>query len=189
MAKSKRCIGCGEQKSFVAFDKHPMGKNGLNPRCKKCRSIDAKKYGQTEQGKRTHRKASKKWRRMHKIECIKRNKEYRDTIIGYLRNRFLDMKRRCTDSKQECYKNYGGRGIKCLFKSSDEFVNYVIDVLKVDPRGLTIDRIDNDGNYEKGNIRFVTRIENNRNKRKKLSQSQVSVFKKCPKKFNYGDKK
>ena len=41
---------------------------------------------------------------------------------------------------------------------------YVIDELRVDPRGLQIDRIDNDGHYEKGNIRFVTCVENNNNR-------------------------
>lgn len=38
--------------------------------------------------------------------------------------------------------------------------------LKIDPRGLTIDRIDNSGNYEKGNIQFITHKENNQNRRK-----------------------
>ena len=50
------------------------------------------------------------------------------------------------------------------FESLDDFRNYVIDVLKADPRGLQIDRINNGGNYEVGNIRFVTCLENNQNK-------------------------
>lgn len=43
-------------------------------------------------------------------------------------------------------------------------MNYVVDILKVDPRGFDIDRIDNNGHYEKGNIRFVTHKENCNNR-------------------------
>lgn len=81
--------------------------------------------------------------------------------------RFVGIKQRCNNPKYKGYKNYGGRGIRCLFKSSDEFVNYIINELQIDPRKLTIDRIDNDGNYERGNIRFVTQTENLKNRRKK----------------------
>ena len=75
------------------------------------------------------------------------------------------MRQRCNNPDQKAYKNYGGRGIKVCFGSADEFVDCVINELQIDPRGLQIDRIDNDGNYERGNIRFVTRRENNENKR------------------------
>jgi hypothetical protein len=72
------------------------------------------------------------------------------------------MKRRCINPECRAYKWYGGRGIKCLF-TSNEFVSYVMDELKVDPRRLECDRIDNDGNYERGNIRFVTHEVNMQN--------------------------
>lgn len=74
------------------------------------------------------------------------------------------MKQRCTSPAYKNYKNYGGRGIKVCFKSANEFVDYVINILQVDPRGLQVDRIDNNGNYEPGNIRFVTHLENQHNK-------------------------
>ncbi len=94
-------------------------------------------------------------------------KNYRSsTIKGYLYGIFAGMKQRCTYRGHGSYHRYGGRGIKVCFKSSDEFVDYVISKLQVDPRGLQIDRIDNDGNYESGNIRFVTRKENCKNRRK-----------------------
>ncbi len=47
----------------------------------------------------------------------------------------------------------------------DEFRDYVTGVLGVDPRGLQCDRIDNEGHYERGNIRFVTAKENSHSRR------------------------
>ncbi len=147
--KTKICSKCKKEKSYSEFCKKSSGKYGLNSCCRKCKNIYDRKRNQ-----------------VYKIEENKRCKKYYQTIIGCLHNRFSNMKQRCNDPKIKSYKNYGGRGIKCLFKSFDEFANYVINELKVDPRNLIIDRINNDGHYEKDNIRFVTQAENNRNKRK-----------------------
>ncbi len=106
----------------------------------------------------------KRYRESHKKYYEKYHKEYNNTISGYLRHIFHAMKQRCNNPKTHNYNRYGGRGIKNLFKSSDELIDYVVNVLKVDPHGLQIDRIDNDGNYEPGNIRFVTSKENIMNK-------------------------
>lgn len=137
-----------------------------------------KKYQQTIEGKAVAAKGRKKYQRSdkgkavaakyyqeHKIEAVEYQRKYRQTLKGYLRNCFGSMKQRCNNLKNKSYKNYGGRGIRCLFKSSQEFVDYVVNELKVDPRGLQIDRIDNDGHYEPGNIRFVTCKVNNNNRR------------------------
>lgn len=74
-----------------------------------------------------------------------------------------------TDTVQEAflkaYSNYGGRGIKCLFKSSDEFARYVLETLHANPVGLDIDRIDNNGHYTPGNIRLVPHQTNQQNRR------------------------
>lgn len=91
-------------------------------------------------------------------------KEYLATIDGYLHAKFDNIKYRCNNPKAHNYMYYGGKGVKCLFSSVDEFISYVVNELQIDPRGLDIDRIDNDGNYERGNIRFITRNENLQNK-------------------------
>lgn len=148
MVKSKICIKCGKRKLLSGFYKNKSRKDGFRSGCKKC----WKKYRQSEKGKQIQNKADKK---------------YRQTLKGYLYGRFYAMKYRCNNPKCECYKNYGGRGIKVKFKNTNEFVDYVINELKTDPRGLTIDRIDNDGHYEKGNIRFVTHKENCNNRKRK----------------------
>ncbi|KKN68772.1 hypothetical protein LCGC14_0447920 [marine sediment metagenome] len=145
----KTCTKCGILQLVSEFHKKPKGKYGLNSRCKTCvKNYDQKRY------------------QVYKVEENKRCKKYHQTIIGCLHNRFINIKQRCNDPKIKSYKNYGGRGIKCLFKSFNEFADHVINELKVDPRDLTVDRINNDGHYEPGNIRFVTQAENNRNKRK-----------------------
>lgn len=99
-------------------------------------------------------------------------KDYRCTINGHLRCIYQDIRQRCNNPKRNNYSRYGGRGIGLLF-TSDEFVDYVVNTLLVDPRGLQIDRIDNAGNYEAGNIRFVTAKENCQNRRKR-SKKQTS---------------
>lgn len=70
---------------------------------------------------------------------------------------------RCNDPKNKSYQDYGGRGIKCLLKS----VSDIVDDIGFRPsKNHSIDRINNNGHYEKGNIRWATRKEQNNNTRK-----------------------
>jgi len=71
-------------------------------------------------------------------------------------------KQRCNNPNAPRYEDYGGRGIEFRFKSIVELFNYLGDR----PEGLTLDRIDNDGHYEIGNVRWATYSEQNRNQRK-----------------------
>jgi hypothetical protein len=73
---------------------------------------------------------------------------------------YSNIRKRCNNPATHNYNRYGGRGIKCLFKTREEFIDYVIKELQIDPRNLTIDRIDNDKHYEPGNIQFITLREN-----------------------------
>lgn len=85
------------------------------------------------------------------------------------------MLARCTNPAARSYRDYGGRGITvCPEWRADfwAFVAYVADNLGERPDGHTLDRIDNDGNYEPGNVRFATRSEQNRNRR---SRKRVSA--------------
>jgi hypothetical protein len=108
-----------------------------------------RKYTATTKGKLARNKAVNK---------------YRKTTKGRLISCFFHIKERCENYKHPAYSHYGGRGIKCKFKSCKEFVDYIINELQIDPKGLEIDRIDNNGHYEKGNVRFVTHKENCNNK-------------------------
>ncbi|GAK09592.1 hypothetical protein [Geomicrobium sp. JCM 19038] len=83
-----------------------------------------------------------------------------------LYKRWQGMKTRCYNSKTSQYKDYGGRGIIICdewlndFKS---FYRWAID--NGYKENLQIDRIDNDGNYEPSNCRWVT-LKQNSNKRR-----------------------
>ena len=71
------------------------------------------------------------------------------------------MIRRCYDDRYHAYKDYGGRGIRVC----DEWLNDPSEFIKWCwasgyDKGLKIDRINNDGNYEPSNCRFITHQEN-----------------------------
>jgi hypothetical protein len=73
------------------------------------------------------------------------------------------MLSRCYDKAQPNYTNYGGRGIT-VCESWHHFINFVHD-MGVKPTSHSLDRINNDGNYELSNCRWATRTQQNSNKR------------------------
>jgi hypothetical protein len=72
------------------------------------------------------------------------------------------MIRRCNKESNKDYHRYGGRGIRVCERWS-KFTNFVED-MGIPESGMTIDRIDNDGAYDKDNCRWVTNKEQQRNK-------------------------
>ena len=72
---------------------------------------------------------------------------------------YIDAKRRCTNSTVASYPRYGGRGIKFLFTSFEQW----FAELGHRPVGKTVDRINNDEHYSPGNVRWATPKEQRRN--------------------------
>lgn len=71
------------------------------------------------------------------------------------------LKHRCSDPNYHGYARYGGRGIECKIQSLEELIQIVG---KRPSMAHTLDRIDNDGHYEKGNLRWASRVTQQRNR-------------------------
>ena len=75
------------------------------------------------------------------------------------------MVQRCTNPKDTGYAGYGGRGIKICHQWLTEFMVFLSDMGPRPSSTHSLDRVDNNGNYEPGNVRWATRKEQERNKR------------------------
>ena len=75
---------------------------------------------------------------------------------------YRNARNRCTKPNHQAYENYGGRGIEFRFRTFSEFLE---EVGRKPHPALSLDRIDNEGHYEKGNIRWATAVEQNNNRR------------------------
>jgi len=83
------------------------------------------------------------------------------------------MKKRCSNPNDSRYAYYGGRGIKVCKEWQDSFVAFYNQIGPRPTPEHTLDRINPDGNYEPGNVRWATRKEqaNNKRPRKKKKKS------------------
>jgi len=78
-----------------------------------------------------------------------------------------NARQRCTSPTNPYFADYGGRGIDFRLPAAiGEATALLIAAIGRRPAGMTLDRIDNDGHYEIGNLRWATRTQQQRNRRR-----------------------
>lgn len=82
---------------------------------------------------------------------------------------YMHAKHRCTNQHHPRFKYWGGRGILFKFASFAQF----FEEIGPRPVGYRLDRIENDGHYQSGNVRWVTALDSNRNKRQRQSKANI----------------
>jgi hypothetical protein len=78
---------------------------------------------------------------------------------------WVNMIRRCTDPNHDSYPNYGGRGVSVCPEWRHSFASFLSAMGDKPGPIYSLDRIDNDGDYEPGNCRWATRIQQRANRR------------------------
>lgn len=101
----------------------------------------------------------------HQTTCGRLHKKYENSNVGYaLYSAWNSMCRRCYNPKDHKYYRYGARGIEvCKEWKNDYDVFYSWAISNGYKLGLSLDRINNDGNYEPSNCRWTTRKQQQRN--------------------------
>ena len=105
---------------------------------------------------------------LRKINQFKKHGLYNSRLY----NAYIHIKQRCYNPKDKAYKNYGERGIVMCEEWLNDFMNfYNWSMSNGYKYNLSIDRIDNAGNYEPSNCRWADYKTQNRNTRRNINHT------------------
>lgn len=145
----KVCVRCNKEKELTEFSKDKTRSDGLFPYCCECKKLTRNK---------------ERDRKTAKIYC--------DNNPWY--KIYSSIKNRCGNPKCERYKNYGGRGIKCLITMEEIKELWFRDKTYLMEKP-SIDRIENDGNYTFDNCQFLEyKINSVKDKLKPVNQLKLT---------------
>ena len=109
-------------------------------------------------------------------------------VPKWLYQRCQAQQDRCQNSQTSSYERYGARGIQFKFKSPNEAATWIWENLGSADRSMQLDRIDNNGHYEAGNLRWTDAVVNLNNTRKsKGARQRFILFRKAHPEVKYAD--
>ncbi len=114
-----------------------------------------------------HRSRMRKYK---SVEAVAFHVEKHGMYTHPLYRTWVNMRRRCEDPTNEYWERYGGRGIRVCDQWRTSFSTFVSDVGER-PDGCTLDRIDGDGHYEPGNVRWASASMQQKNKGRRVDNT------------------
>lgn len=108
-------------------------------------------------------------------------------VPKWLYSRCQAQQYRCENPNSSEYERYGARGIKFLFEHPNAAAHWIAENIGIADRKMHIDRIDNDGHYEPGNLRWVTPSENMDNTCRPPSKHRFRSFREKYQHIKYAD--
>lgn len=131
--------------------------------------------------------ASNIWNRPKTQACPSCNGRNPVTVPKWLYERCQGWLQRCSNPRTPCFERYGARGIQFLFSGVNEAAHWVASTLGIQDRSMQLDRIDNNGHYEPGNIRWSHPVENMNNTRVSRGRKALIDFRRKHPEVMYAD--
>lgn len=108
-------------------------------------------------------------------------------VPEWLYHRCQAQLQRCTNPRAASFERYGGRGVEFRFSSVNEAAHWVAENLGVASQEMQLDRVNNNGHYEPGNLRWSTPVQNQNNTRVSGGRQRFIAFRKTHPEVRYAD--